>query len=134
MSRKFKYLKMNDVSVKIDHEVQNIMQHPYYLALRYRDENVYRKMIKSQKHQRNKRSATWQGYNDLVYLLDRDGFRFNAKDPIIIKKRNTKWIVAHGRHRMCIFRFLYGKYAILTIQKINGDDDQYMIVDIQPKP
>lgn len=123
-------LKLDDITVKIHHDNVKITKHPYFLALRHDDSNTYQKFIQQKKYQKNKASASWMGFNQLVRKIHQEGFRFNPNDPISLKKKGT-WVVTHGRHRICILRYLYGKNATITIKHSESKPDEYIVQDIQ---
>ncbi len=103
-------LRIDKVRVKLSKCQDSVLltDHPYYRSLLKNDQYVFEKWMKTQpSHQRRKRSATWEGINELKASLAK-GFD-NTKSSISIKGDRCR----HGRHRLCLLAVLYPRAELV---------------------
>jgi hypothetical protein len=123
-----KVIDISDVRIRMD-GAKEISGHPYYLALLESDRSIYDNYVKSKISQRYKKSASWNSYIDLVNSIMFDGFKYNPRDPLILKKKqNGLYLGCHGRHRLCILYYVYQGKCRLELRAV--DRKQYEIVRI----
>lgn len=123
-----KIIHISDVLIRMDGKTE-IWRHPYYVSLKTRDRSIYNDYVKNKSSQRNKDTASWNSYIDLMKSIKFDGFIYNWKDPLILKKKkNGLYVCSHGRHRMCILYYLYRDNCRLVIRNI--DHKKYEILEI----
>ena len=70
--------------------------------------------IKKSYIQARKDSGTWHGFLSLYRAIKKYGFNKHI-ESIIVKKENNQYVCLHGRHRICMFRKIYGKNCIIKI-------------------
>lgn len=122
-----KIIHISDIRIRMDGP-KDISNHPYYVALERSDPSLYNEYVKSKVTQRNKKSASWNSYIDLVNSIMFDGFKYNSRDPLILKKKDGKYLGSHGRHRLCILYYVYKGDCRLVIRSVN--EKKYEIVEI----
>ena len=93
-----------------------IQCHPYYAALSEWNPTIYNEYIRHSSYQSSKPSGSWDGYVDLALAIYTRGLTFSEVDNIQIVKSKAGWVCRHGKHRVCIMRFIYGPHAILKIE------------------
>ncbi len=108
------YVKINKCMINYKGPIK-VKDHPYYLALKKESENLYDKTIERDMYQRSKESGTWKGLKKLVLSIKNNGFLLK-KAPIVFKWGDML-ICHHGRHRLCILRYLYRSHLKLKIDK-----------------
>jgi hypothetical protein len=121
-------VNISDIRIRMDgpHEIAT---HPYYVALERSDRTIYDDYVKSKVSQRYKKSSSWDSYIDLVNSIMFDGFRYNPRDPLILKKKkNGLYLGCHGRHRLCILYYVYKGNCQLVIRNIAHK--KYELVEI----
>lgn len=119
MSKKSKpnlqWIKINDLLIKDHDDKYPINEHIYYKALRINNGKLYEKKTNKSKRQKVKKSATWKEFNKLKDNIKYNGFKLN-KSPLIIRFDKDKPFVSHGRHRITLLRYLYGKNLSFLVQ------------------
>ena len=104
--------QLSDIKVYYNHKYIKIKKHPYYLALKYHSKELYLRYIKTSFVQSKKKTGNWQGFLELLDKIKSKGFN-NKKDSIVI---DGDLICKHGRHRICMFMYLYGGNTLLKIK------------------
>ena len=94
-----------------------IETHVYYVSLFIRNSQLYNSYVNITERQKNKPTGTFAGFIELLENIKKNGFDFLNNDKIVIKKINNQYSCLHGRHRMCIMKYLYGENATLIIKK-----------------
>jgi hypothetical protein len=123
-----KIINISDIRIRMNGP-HDIVAHPYYLSLEKSDKSIYNEYVRSKATQRNKESGSWKSYIDLVNSIMFDGFRYNSKDPLILKKKKDgSYVCSHGRHRMCILYYVYKCDCRLEIKSI--DQKNFEIIAI----
>lgn len=121
MNTAVKKIRIGNIKVRARGEHLKLNYHPYYISLKRNDKNEYEKYCNKSKHQRAKESGDWNGYLQLVKSIKNKGFIFDIKHPVIIKYKRDHFYVTHGRHRMCILRFLFHRNSIVQLKCIGKD-------------
>ncbi len=121
-------INISDIRIRVDGNRKPLEKHPYYLALHHNDEKIYTRCVNQKINQKIKESASWDGFLHLVEVIDKEGFIFNSKDPLILKYKHNHWMASHGRHRLCILRYIYGENCELQIKTIRKNVS--MIIDV----
>ena len=78
--------------------------------------DIYLEYIKKCYVQYKKKSGSWEGFLELYENIKKNGFDKN-KQSISIKLVEKKWVCIHGRHRMCMLRYIYGHRLRLRFKK-----------------
>lgn len=118
-------ISLRKIFIKYKGGFIKISDHPYFQALATGNRHMYEECIKkSEFHQRNKKTATWEGIHELIDTIKKNGFNPSIStfriERRVDKDTNKKiWKVDHGRHRTCILRYLYGGHAKVKFSK-NG--------------
>ena len=132
-------IKISDVYIR-DNGNKNIISikdHPYYLSLKYNNKEIYNMYIKRHYVQSIKITGNWSGFIDLYKSIKKYGFNKNKESIVITNINQTatisvyknkknistsinticinKFICLHGRHRICILRYIYGHHLKLVI-------------------
>lgn len=94
-----------------------IEKHVYYVSLVIRNSQLYNSYVNITERQKNKPTGTFVGFIELLENIKKNGFDFLNNDKIVIKKINNQYSCLHGRHRMCIMKYLYGENTTLIIKK-----------------
>jgi hypothetical protein len=94
-----------------------IKSHPYYQSLEQQDKELYEKYTESKKKQFVKPTGQWYGFMELVENIKQNGYDTTSDDPIIIIKKRNQWFCDHGKHRICILRYLYADDLELEVRK-----------------
>jgi len=112
-----KLYRISDILISLSGQKMSIAEHPYYLALQTNQKNVYESHKKS-KHQMKKPTSNWKTYIDLKNKISKNGYKPRSSDYITLKKNSHGvWYCNHGRHRLCILRYLYGtQLQLVTIK------------------
>jgi hypothetical protein len=104
-------LRIDQVRVKLSKCKDSVFltDHPYYQSLLQNNKSVFENWMKTQpSHQRRKKSATWEGINELKASLAK-GFD-STKSAISMKNGD---MCRHGRHRLCLLAVLYPKAELV---------------------
>ena len=98
-----------------------IRQHPYYKSLKTQSGQKYEYCISKSEHaQKVKNTSTWKGMKKLVNIIENKGFKpYLSPFKIEYNSRIGHYVVEHGRHRMCIIRYLYGNKLKIRIDENN---------------
>lgn len=118
-------IDIGDLKVRSPDGKVGVDQHPYYLSLKDKDAHMYENFVKKSNRQSKKESAPWSGYYKLAKKIHREGFIYDINHPIIIKHKRGKWYACHGRHRICILRYLYGRKSVIVLDKFK--DNKYIV-------
>ncbi len=105
------YINIGQIRIKNSDGLTKIKNHPYHKALVKNDPKIFMKEINSSWIQRFKKSGNWEGFLELKKIIEKKGVEKTFSDPIFIKPiegKKDKYYCHHGRHRLCILRFLYG--------------------------
>lgn len=106
-------INITDVRVRdnCSRKTLKIKEHPYYMALKYDSKDIYDEYIKKHYVQAKKKSAKWSEFKKICSNIKKNGFD-KRKEPIKVEDN----ICTHGRHRMCMFRYIYGHKLDLLIK------------------
>lgn len=104
-----KYINIDQIYIKNSDGLVKIRKHPYYRALKYNNKKLYEDEVNSSWIQWLKTSGDWKGFLDLKKIIEDEGIETTINhDPIfIIPLKDESYYCDHGRHRLCILRFLY---------------------------
>lgn len=106
-------IRISKLKVKYKNSFLKIKKHPYYISLLTKNYTLYEKSISYQgSKQIVKKTAQLDNLLLLAEKIRSSGFNLNLS-PIEIKTK----VVHHGRHRICILYYLYGKKLRLKINK-----------------
>lgn len=104
---------ISKLKVKYKNSFLKIKRHPYYISLLTKDYTLYEKSITYKgSAQTHKKTAELDNLYLLAEQIKKNGFNVNLSPIEIIKRA-----VHHGRHRICILYYLYGKKLKLKINK-----------------
>lgn len=116
-------ISLRKIYIKYKGGFIKISDHPYFQALSTGNRHMYEECIKNLEfHQRSKKTATWEGIQELIETIKRDGFNPEISS-FRIQRRTDKesgkkiWKIEHGRHRTCILRYLYGGHAKVSFSR-----------------
>ena len=117
------YISIDQISIKNSDGLIKIKKHPYYLALKTNNKQLYEDEVNSSWIQWLKSSGDWNGFLKLKKIVEKRGVETTLEnDPIFINLiEDDKYYCHHGRHRLCILRYLYGKNLQIKIR------DNYLI-------
>ena len=105
-------IRISKIKVLYKHDKIKIKEHPYYLSLLNNNYSLYEKSISYQgRHQKGKNTSKFEGMLELVEKIEKNGFNLNLS-PIKIESKTAH----HGRHRICILMYLYGKNLEIKIR------------------
>lgn len=117
------HIKISHIYIRYSGRYIKIKNHKYFKALATGNRHTYEEFInRSDIHQRRKPSASWEGINKLIDKIREEGFDPSLSSFQITKKTDRRtgksiYIVDHGRHRMCILRYLYGRNLQFIVDK-----------------
>jgi hypothetical protein len=95
----------------------NIKDHVYYKALKKNDSKIYLKYVKKMCRQKQKDTGTWYGFIELYNNIKTHGINLENTGSIVIKKtEDDKYCCFHGRHRICMMKYLYSGNTVLTLK------------------
>jgi len=95
----------------------NIKHHIYYKALKKNDPNIYLTYVNKMLRQKQKDTGTWSGFIELYKNIKKHGLNLENTGSIVIKKtENDKYCCFHGRHRICMMKYLYSGNTVLTLK------------------
>ena len=95
----------------------NIKDHIYYKALKKNDPNIYLKYVNKMFRQKQKDTGTWSGFIDLYNNIKQNGINLENTGSIVIKKtEDDRYCCFHGRHRICMMKYLYSGNTVLTLK------------------
>jgi len=114
-----RYININKIKIFYKGNYIKIKYHPYYIALMNNSKKQYEQCIaNSEQAQQLKPTATWEGIQDLINIIKTDGFKIHYGSFDLFKRHNKKILYSrHGRHRLCILLYLYGKDLFFKIKK-----------------
>lgn len=95
----------------------NIKDHSYYKALKKNDPNIYLTYVNKMVRQKQKDTGSWSGFIELYKNIKKHGLNLTNTGSIVIKKtEDDKYCCFHGRHRMCMMKYLYNDNTVLTLK------------------
>ena len=117
-------IKLKDIKVKNNSgkNFVDIKNHDYYKALKYNSKHIYLQSVKKSYVQLQKKTADWNEFLKLLDDIKKNGFNV-FKDSVIIKNKyipednENLYICLHGRHRICMIRYLYGKKCKVLVNE-----------------
>jgi hypothetical protein len=114
-----RYININKIKIYYKGQYIRIKYHPYYIALINNNKIQYETCIANSEYvQQIKPTATWEGIQNLINIIKTDGFKIYKDSFNLFKRHNKKTLYSrHGRHRLCILLYLYGKDLFLKIKK-----------------
>ena len=118
-----RYININKIKIYYKGQYIRIKYHPYYIALINNSKTQYEKCIANSEHvQQIKKTATWEGIQNLINIIKTDGFKLYKGSFNLFKKNNFSKILysLHGRHRLCILLYLYGSKLSFKIKNKNN--------------
>ena len=120
-------ISVSKIRVQYKGEFIKIRHHPYYISLKNDNKQYYELCIaKSEKAQRVKETASFSGLKKLVKNIKTNGFDVEKASFSLTPLSRGRYVAKHGRHRMCILRYLYSRNA-----KIELSDSGHIISIIQ---
>ena len=107
-------ISFQDIYILYHKKYIPIQLHPYYQSLYKKNKYIYINCLKKSSYQSSKElTGTWEGYYSLYKDIKKNPFfskngKYNSiNEPIVIKKKNRKYVCIHGRHRLCILSYLH---------------------------
>jgi hypothetical protein len=114
-----KLIALKDIYVFYNKKFIHIDSHPYYKALYYNDQRIYNDFIQHSSYQSSKpTTGTWEGFYALYEKIKTEGLKKMKRDPIVIIKKDGKFVCIHGRHRICMLRMIYCRYDEVPVAVI----------------
>jgi hypothetical protein len=114
------FLLLKDILIFDDTSKQkyiDIKDHSYYKALKNNDSNIYLDYVSKMKNQQMKDTGTWSGFIELYNNIKQNGIELKNNGSIRIKKiEKNRYCCFHGRHRMCMMKYLYNDNTVLTVK------------------
>ena len=94
-----------------------IKDHSYYKALKKNDPNIYLNYVDKMLRQKQKDTGTWSGFINLYNKIKTNGINLQNTGSIVIKKNeDDRYCCFHGRHRICMMKYLYSGNTVLTLK------------------
>jgi hypothetical protein len=111
------YVRLGNISILYKSKFIKIKKHPYYIALKTKNKELYENFIFNLNNRQIKKpSGNWEGLQSLLTSIKKDGFDiYNGSFRLV--SNNDKIYSRHGRHRLCILLYLYGSKLKLKLRK-----------------
>lgn len=133
-------IKLSSIKIYYKGKFIKIRHHPYYIALLNHDKNLYEQCIaNSGIVQRLKPTATWEGIQNLINIIKTNGFKlYNGRFDLFKnesyghkhKHTSNTLYSRHGRHRLCILLYLYGKNLTFKLKQYRHYKNNYKIIQL----